>query len=88
MARFYGDWEREFRPQWEIAKDLSLGVGQVGGASDPRNSKVSLFFQPTQQIPMNSLCSKSICQRCGGIGRVVCYACGGSGKVSAVTIIT
>ena len=41
MARFFGDWEREFRPQWEIAKDVALGVGQVGGASDPRGSKVT-----------------------------------------------
>jgi len=44
MARFYGDWEKEFRPQWEMAKsdDFSLGVGQGGGASDPRNKKVKL----------------------------------------------
>jgi hypothetical protein len=41
MARFSGDWEKEFRPQWELSKpEVNLNVGQVGGASDPRRNKV------------------------------------------------
>lgn len=40
MARFSGDWEREFRPQWEIAK---VG-GQVGGASNPKNKLVRIYL--------------------------------------------
>ena len=41
MARFSGDWEKEFRPQWELQK-LKNGNGQVGGASDPRVKAVSI----------------------------------------------
>lgn len=32
MARFSGNWEKEFRPNWEVSTGFS---GQVGGASDP-----------------------------------------------------
>ena len=35
MARFSGDWEKEFRPQWEIAK-LKEGKGLVGAMSNPK----------------------------------------------------
>eukprot|EP01035_Chromulina_nebulosa_P027878 gene27878-36722_t len=61
MARFFGDWEREFRPQWEIAKDISLGVGQVGGASDPRGSK--------SVCKRCSGVGRSVCYACGGSGK-------------------
>ena len=66
MARFSGNWEKEFRPQWELEKSqLAMmgqgqGQGQVGGASDPRSRS---------------------CKKCGGLGRVKCYNCDGSGKV-------
>jgi len=64
MARFYGDWEKEFRPQWEMAKtDLSLGVGQVGGASDPRNKKT--LCQRCNGV------GRAVCYACGGSGKVV-----------------
>ena len=39
-----GNWEKEFRPQWELEKSqLALMGGQVGVASDPRN-KVGLTY--------------------------------------------
>lgn len=39
MARFSGDWEKEFRPQWELTKAKeSKGLT---GASDPKMKSVS-----------------------------------------------
>ena len=39
MARFSGDWEKEFRPRWELAK-LKEGNGQVGPSSNPKYKTV------------------------------------------------
>lgn len=44
MARFSGDWEKEFRPQWELKK-LTAGAGQVGGASDPKAKAVRVLIR-------------------------------------------
>jgi len=41
MARFSGDWEKDFRPQWELGNKVQ-GMGQVGGASDPKSRLVSM----------------------------------------------
>lgn len=39
---YVGNWEKEFRPQWELEKSqLALMGGQVGVASDPRNKVLS-----------------------------------------------
>jgi len=39
MARFSGDWEKEFRPQWELQKILE-GKGLVGPSSNPKIKSV------------------------------------------------
>lgn len=43
MARFSGDWEKEFRPQWELGVTKEKGVGQVGAASDPKSRLVRFY---------------------------------------------
>lgn len=61
MARFSGNWEKEFRPQWELGKS-DIGVGQVGVASDPGNSKkICTSCGGTGRI---------VCYTCNGVGRV------------------
>jgi ferredoxin len=61
MARFTGNWEKEFRPQWELAKEK--GVGQVGAASNPRGS-----------VAKCNKCSgsgRTACYCCNGVGKVI-----------------
>jgi hypothetical protein len=40
MARFGENWEKEFRPQWELNKSQ----GQVGVAYDPSNKLVGCLI--------------------------------------------
>jgi hypothetical protein len=42
MARFSGDWEKEFRPQWELTKARE-GRGLAGAASDPKTKTVRII---------------------------------------------
>lgn len=43
MARFSGDWEKEFRPQWELQKLLE-GKGLVGPSSNPKVKSVGILL--------------------------------------------
>jgi ferredoxin len=61
MARFTGNWEKEFRPQWELAKDK--GVGQVGAASNPRGS--------VSKCGKCSGTGRTTCYCCNGRGKVI-----------------
>lgn len=78
MARFSGDWEREFRPMWDqpdIADDqrilskklrrsgMTKAAVELGPGGDPKRKK-------------------SICKDCAGTGRVQCYACEGAGVLA------
>eukprot|EP00607_Mallomonas_marina_P004592 CAMPEP_0182425534 /NCGR_PEP_ID=MMETSP1167-20130531/11983_1 /TAXON_ID=2988 /ORGANISM="Mallomonas Sp, Strain CCMP3275" /LENGTH=184 /DNA_ID=CAMNT_0024606337 /DNA_START=228 /DNA_END=781 /DNA_ORIENTATION=- len=38
MARFSGNWEKEFRPQWELGTS-GPGMGMGGGGSNPPSSE-------------------------------------------------
>lgn len=58
MARFSGNWEKEFRPSWDIA--AKAGGGQVGGASNPL-SKTCKNCNGTGRCE---------CYTCRGTGRV------------------
>eukprot|EP01035_Chromulina_nebulosa_P020410 gene20410-26487_t len=78
MARFSGDWEKEFRPQWELAKSKPLGLGQVGGASDPKSKSCNKC----------SGTSRVICYACSGLGltfmdgkKTQCFVCVGAKTV-------
>ena len=62
MARFSGNWEKEFRPSWDSAKPEIVGMGQVGGASNPLSkSKVCKQCNGT---------GRCACYTCNGAGRV------------------
>jgi len=61
MARFSGNWEKEFRPSWDMDK-ASAGAGQVGGASNPLNKS-----QTCKQCKGSGRC---LCYNCKGAGRV------------------
>lgn len=69
MARFTGNWEKEFRPQWELAKEK--GVGQVGGASNPKASG--------QKCSKCSGTGRSTCYCCNGVGKVMMGSSGSAG---------
>mmetsp|Transcript_9096 Transcript_9096/g.8131 ORF Transcript_9096/g.8131 Transcript_9096/m.8131 type:complete len:269 (+) Transcript_9096:32-838(+) len=78
MARFSGDWEKEFRPQWELAKSKPLGLGQVGGASDPKSKSCNKC----------SGTSRVVCYACSGQGltlmdgkKTQCFVCVGAKTV-------
>ena len=43
MARFGDNWEKEFRPQWELEKARE-GKGMVGASSDPKLKNVCLYL--------------------------------------------
>jgi hypothetical protein len=61
MARFTGNWEKEFRPQWDLAKEK--GVGQVGAASNPKGS--------LQKCSKCSGTGRTTCYCCNGLGKVM-----------------
>jgi len=63
MARFSGNWEKEFRPSWDVAKPTAAGAGQVGGAANPLNkSKVCKECRGS---------GRCLCYTCNGAGRVL-----------------
>mmetsp|Transcript_23235 Transcript_23235/g.38743 ORF Transcript_23235/g.38743 Transcript_23235/m.38743 type:complete len:281 (-) Transcript_23235:163-1005(-) len=67
MARFSGDWEREFRPMWEQATGSTAEVRrQQGDGSVQRTANAT---------------GQKVCPKCNGAGRVSCYACDGKGSV-------
>ena len=50
MARFSGNWEKEFRPNWELSNG---STGQVGGASDPL-AGAKMVCYPSNLQPVHS----------------------------------
>jgi len=92
MARFSGDWEKEFRPQWELGtKTMTQGVGQVGGASDPRSkgkvcAKCAGVGRTTcytclgsGKVMINENGDMAQCSLCVGIKTTGCGYCRGTG---------
>ena len=76
MARFSGNWEKEFRPQWELGNPSK---GAVGAASDPRANPCSKCVGR----------GRVTCYQCGGLGTIInldgkksqCFICVGAKDV-------
>lgn len=90
MARFSGDWEKEFRPQWEISK-LKEGQGRVGAMSNPKfkvnpcskcdgAGRVVCYACDGRAKTMMGTGNICQCAICVGRGTVGCGACRGTGK--------
>lgn len=62
MKRFSGDWEKEFRPQWELTSTSKLPMGQVGAGSDPTKGKACAECRGLGRM---------LCYNCEGVGRVI-----------------
>lgn len=63
MKRFSGDWEKEFRPQWELTATSTskLPTGQVGAGSDPSKGKACMECRGLGRM---------LCYNCDGVGRL------------------
>lgn len=80
MARFSGNWEKEFRPNWELETDYS---GAVGGAAS------SAAAEGGKACPKCAGLKRLQCYNCDGSGRVLmgsggmvqCSICVGSRSV-------
>jgi len=94
MARFSGNWEKEFRPQWETAAlNAKLGKGQVGGAFNPKANicgKCSgvgrlpcYLCKGTGKIRMGDDNLTTQCSICVGMTTVGCGFCRGTGMLSS-----
>jgi len=93
MARFSGNWEKEFRPQWETAAlNAKLGKGQVGGAFNPKANicgkcsgvgRLSCYLcKGSGQIRMGDNNQTIQCSICVGMTTVGCGFCRGTGMLS------
>ena len=93
MARFSGNWEKEFRPQWETAAlNAKLGKGQVGGAFNPKANicgkcsgagRLSCYLcKGSGKIKMGDNNHTTQCSICVGMTTVGCGFCRGTGMLS------
>ena len=73
MARFSGNWEKEFRPNWELMNDFSSG--QVGGASSGSRDG-------PKQCTMCRGLKRLQCYNCNATGKVMM----GNGQVTQCSI--